>query len=72
MSCARDVPWKMKEATARFVKAGIPSTYVEMPGCTHGNITDDDRTFDAAFDWLRANARPTKDEAKPQPLVGDG
>ena len=72
MSCARDVPWKMKEATARFVKAGIPSTYVEMPGCTHGNITDGDRTFDAAFDWLRANARPIKDEAKPQPLVGDG
>jgi pimeloyl-ACP methyl ester carboxylesterase len=72
MSCARDVPWKMKEATARFVKAGIPSTYVEMPGCTHGNITDGDRTFDAAFDWLRANARPTKEDAKPQPLVGEG
>jgi pimeloyl-ACP methyl ester carboxylesterase len=70
MSCARDVPWKMKEATTRFVKAGIPSTYLEMPNCTHGYITDGDRTFDAAFDWLRANARPPKEDAKPQPLVG--
>jgi predicted esterase len=57
MSCARDVPGKMKEATKRFVRAGIPSTYVEMPGCTHGNITDGDRTFDAAFTFLRENAR---------------
>jgi pimeloyl-ACP methyl ester carboxylesterase len=70
MSCARDVPWKMKEATSRFVRAGIPSTYLEMPGCTHGNIADGDVTFDAAFDWLRTNARPIRDEAKAQPLVG--
>lgn len=72
MSCSRDVPGKMKEATSRFLKAGIPSTYLEMPNCTHGYITDGDRTFDAAFDWLRANARPPKAEATPQPLVGAG
>ncbi|CAN5922402.1 hypothetical protein BH11MYX4_BH11MYX4_69800 [soil metagenome] len=62
----------MKEATSRFVKAGSPSTYLEMPGCTHGGITDTARTFDAAFDWLRSNARPTKVDARPQPLVGAG
>ena len=72
MSCSRDVPGKMKEATNRFVRAGIPSTYLEMPDCTHGNITDGDRTFDAAFDWLRANARPPRLDAKPQPLIGEG
>ncbi|HSO30993.1 MAG TPA: hypothetical protein VLT33_00715 [Labilithrix sp.] len=72
MSCSRDVPWKMKEATSRFVKAGIPSTYLEMPGCTHGGMTDTERTFDAAFDWLRSNARPPKVDARPQPLVGAG
>ena len=72
MSCSRDVPSKMREATNRFVRAGIPSTYLEMPDCTHGNITDGDRTFDAAFDWLRANARPPKADAKPQPLIGEG
>lgn len=59
MSCSRDVPGKMKEATKRFVRAGIPSTYVEMPDCTHGNITDGDRTFDAAFSFLRDSSRPS-------------
>jgi hypothetical protein len=58
MSCARDVPARMKDATKRFVRAGIPSTYLEMPGCTHGNITDGDVTFDAAFTFLRDNALP--------------
>ncbi len=58
MSCARDVPSRMKEASKRFVRAGIPSVYVEMPDCTHGNITDGDRTFDAAFTFLRDSSRP--------------
>jgi pimeloyl-ACP methyl ester carboxylesterase len=58
MSCARDVPGRMKEATKRFVRAGIPSTYLEMPDCTHGNITEGDKTFDAAFDFLRDSSRP--------------
>jgi len=71
MSCSRDIPWKMKEATGRFVKAGIPSTYLEMPGCTHGGMTEAETTFDAAFDWLRANARPTGPNAAAQPLIGD-
>ena len=59
MSCSRDVPWKMKEGTRRLLRAGVPSTYVEMPNCTHGNITDGDATFDAAFTFLRDNARAT-------------
>jgi pimeloyl-ACP methyl ester carboxylesterase len=60
MSCARDVPWKMKQATTRFVHAGIPSIYVEMPQCTHGNITEGEKTFDLAFAFLRENARPPR------------
>jgi len=58
MSCSRDVPQRMKEASKRFVRAGIPSVYLEMPDCTHGNITDGDRTFDAAFTFLRDSSRP--------------
>ena len=58
MSCSRDVPWKMKEGTRRLLRAGVPSTYLEMPNCTHGNITAGDATFDAAFTFLRDNARP--------------
>ena len=57
MSCSRDVPWKMKEGTRRLLRAGVPSTYLEMPNCTHGNITEGDTTFDAAFGFLRDNAR---------------
>jgi pimeloyl-ACP methyl ester carboxylesterase len=58
MSCSRDVPSRMKEASKRFVRAGVPSVYLEMPDCTHGNITDGDRTFDAAFAFLRDSSRP--------------
>lgn len=70
MSCSRDVPARMKEATNRFVRAGIPSTYLEMPGCSHGNITEGDKTFDAAFTWLAANARAPMPDASATPLVG--
>jgi len=57
MSCSRDVPARMKEASRRLARAGVPSTYVEMPGCTHGNIAEGERVFDEAFAWLDGNAR---------------
>lgn len=71
MSCSRDVPSKMREATARFTRAGIPSVYLEMPGCTHGNITEGDATFDAAFTFLRDDARAPMSSAVAVPLVGE-
>ena len=52
MSCARDVPGRMREGARRITAAGVPATYLEMPGCTHGNITDGERVFGEAFDWL--------------------
>ncbi len=58
MSCTRDVPWRMKDAARRLMAKGVPATYLEMPGCTHGNIADGDRVFDEAFDWLTANSLP--------------
>jgi hypothetical protein len=58
MSCSRDVPGRMRDAARRLVLAGVPATYLEMPGCTHGNLADGDRVFAAAFDWLSVNARP--------------
>jgi hypothetical protein len=57
MSCSRDVPFRMKDAARRLSAAGIPATYLEMPDCTHGNVSDGDHVFDVAFDWLAANAR---------------
>lgn len=53
MSCARDVPTRMRDASKKLARTGVPSTYVEMPGCTHGNLTEGDRVFEEAFDFLR-------------------
>jgi hypothetical protein len=47
----------MREGARRIAAAGIPATYLEMPGCTHGNVADGERVFGEAFDWLAANAR---------------
>lgn len=57
MSCSRDVTWRMKDAAHRIQQAGVPAEYLEMPGCTHGNVTDGDRLFGEAFDFLDAHAR---------------
>ena len=70
MSCSRDVPARMKEAANKIDKLGVPAKYVEMHGCTHGNITDGDRVFYDVFEFLRTRWRPTKATAVPLPLVG--
>lgn len=57
MSCSRDVPGRMRDGARHIAAAGIPATYLEMPGCTHGNIADGEHVFGEAFDWLAANAR---------------
>jgi pimeloyl-ACP methyl ester carboxylesterase len=57
MSCSRDVPGRMRDAAKRITAAGVPATYLEMPGCTHGNIADGERMFETAFDWLTEHAR---------------
>ncbi len=53
MSCSLDVPWRMKEAARGIARTGVRSTYVEMPGCTHGNLARGDETLGAAFAFLR-------------------
>jgi alpha-beta hydrolase superfamily lysophospholipase len=57
MSCSRDVPARMRDAAKRMTAARVPAKYIEMPGCTHGNIADGDRVFDEVFDWLAKNGR---------------
>jgi hypothetical protein len=54
MSCSLDVPGRMKSAATKLANLGLPAKYVEMPGCTHGNISDGDAVFDETFQWLRA------------------
>jgi len=57
MSCSRDVPARMRDAATRLTRSGVPSTYLEMPGCTHGNVADGERMMGEAFDFLRDHAR---------------
>jgi pimeloyl-ACP methyl ester carboxylesterase len=52
MACSLDVTGRMKSAAKNLVPAGVPSLYLEMPGCTHGNMADGERIFGEAFDWL--------------------
>lgn len=54
MSCSLDVPGRMKAAAEKLVGLGLPARYVEMAGCTHGNISNGDSVFDDTFRWLRA------------------
>ena len=57
MSCTLDVPLRMKDAARRLSNAGVPATYLEMPGCTHGNLADGERVMDSAFAWLTEHQR---------------
>lgn len=54
MACSRDVVWRMRLASKSIAALGVPSTYIEMPGCTHGELADGDARFDEAFTWLVA------------------
>ncbi len=63
MSCSLDVTSRMKQGAARIARTGVPATYLEMPGCTHGNIAQGERVFEETFAWLDAHALPTRAEA---------
>jgi pimeloyl-ACP methyl ester carboxylesterase len=70
MSCDRDVPARMKQAAQATSRTGVPATYFEMPGCTHGSVGDAERVFDAAFEWMRTSERAPNSEATPTRIVG--
>jgi pimeloyl-ACP methyl ester carboxylesterase len=54
MSCSLDVPARMRDASKRIKKAGVPSTYLEMPKCHHGHVADAERVFDEAFSFFES------------------
>ncbi len=65
MSCARDVPARMKSAAERLRAAGVPATYIEMPGCTHGMLGEAEARLGEALRWLEANARQVPTPSPP-------
>lgn len=60
MACTHDVTWRMKTASTSIAKRGVPSTFVEMPGCTHGNVAEGERVFGEVFAWLDTHALPPR------------
>lgn len=70
MSCSFDVTVRMKKASVDLAKAGVPSTYVQMPGCTHGAVADGERAFGEALGFLRDHEKPLPSGIAPVPLLG--
>ncbi len=60
MSCSLDVPYRMKAARDGLTTIGVPAIYLEMPKCTHGNVTDGEHLFGEAFDFLEGQRGPLK------------
>ncbi|MBX3234181.1 MAG: alpha/beta hydrolase [Labilithrix sp.] len=70
MACDREVTARMRQAAAATKRLGTPATYLEMPGCIHGQVGDGERLFGEAFDWLAANEKPLDPTAKPTRIAG--
>lgn len=47
----------MKEGARRLETAGVPTTYLEMPGAPHGAIVEGERIMDQALAWLESHER---------------
>jgi pimeloyl-ACP methyl ester carboxylesterase len=69
-ACSLDVTARMRQGSTRLAAKHVPSTYVEMPGCAHGQVADAEAVFDQAFAFLRTNALPVPEGAAPVPIVG--
>jgi len=59
MACSLDVTARMRDAAKRLNKIGVPATYVEMPGCTHGNLAEGEDRMGQAFRFLDEHALPS-------------
>ena len=48
----------MREGAAEFRAAGIPATFIELPGIGHGHGLgpDAERVMNEAFDFIEAHA----------------
>lgn len=58
MAGERDRQDLMKANVRRFAAAKIPSTFIELPGATHGAMGQNpERTMDAALEWLFTHTR---------------
>ena len=59
MAGERDAQETMKAGMRALKAAGVPSTYIMIPGASHGQMGDGERLMGEALDWLWANAKPS-------------
>ena len=58
MAGERDRQDAMKAATAAFNRAGIPTTFIELPNAQHGSMgSTPELSMARAFDWMFTQAR---------------
>ncbi len=59
MAGERDAQEPMKAGMRALKAAGVPSTYIMIPGASHGQMGDGERLMGEALDWLWSNSKPT-------------
>lgn len=52
-----DAAYRMRDGVKALAAAGVPSTYLEMPGARHGEMREGERIMGEALGWLEVNAR---------------
>ena len=58
MAGERDRQDAMKAATEAFNRAGIPTTFIELPGARHGSMgATPELSMAQAFDWMFTSER---------------
>jgi predicted esterase len=58
MSGTLDNPALMKQSDRVLQNAGVPSTFIELPGARHGQLPDAEAVMGKALAWLDDHARP--------------
>jgi hypothetical protein len=56
MAGSRDRQDRMRAGARAFLAAGIPATYIVLPGAAHGEMGPEaERAMGEALDWLQRN-----------------
>jgi hypothetical protein len=50
-------PERMRAGALALAGAGIPTTYLPMPGARHGQMTDAERVMAQALEWVTTQGR---------------
>jgi pimeloyl-ACP methyl ester carboxylesterase len=57
MSGELEGTWGMKQGALALQRAGVPATFIPIPGAQHAQLLEGEATMDRALDWLWAHSR---------------